>query len=86
MTEDGPDFVSALKKARMPFPEGKEKRQVKVQWLSILAHSAHTQNHSRLPQIHIAFSPQFALQRLSFINLPVTLPFFFFFVRLTQHK
>ena len=82
MTKDQSDFVSALKKARMLFPAGKKGR-LKLQWLSILAHSVHTQNHSPLDQIHAAFSPQFALQSVLLISLLVTFPIF---LRHTQHK
>lgn len=63
VTEDGSDFVSALKKGKDAFSYGKRGR-LKPQWLNILAHSVHTQNHSPLHQTHTAFSLQFALPSL----------------------
>lgn len=72
-SKEGKDAFSYRKRGRL-----------QPQWLNILDHSVHTQNHSPLCQTHTVFSLQFALQSL-FCSLALWWPFPFF-LRHTQHK
>lgn len=69
------------KEGKNACPRRKKKGTLKPQWLNILAHSAHTLNHSPLHQTHTAFS----LLCNVFLHQPFG-DLSHFFVRLTQHK
>lgn len=58
-----PIFSSKEGKDTLPH---RKKGSLKLQWLNILVHSVHTQNHSPLDQIHVAFTLPFGLQSLFF--------------------